>query len=90
MVGVPDKLVVIEVIFAANAVIECASTLSVFIVGVAELASLDTLGVTLLLVKVLVELMLGITTPSTAKTPAALLDIVVSEACPTAIVTGKQ
>jgi hypothetical protein len=39
-----------------------------------------------LLVKVLVELIEGITTPSTAKTPAALLLSVVSEACPSSSV----
>lgn len=51
-VGVQDKLVVIEVILAASAVILCISVLSVFIVGVALDVSLVTRGVILLLVSV--------------------------------------
>ena len=42
--GVPDKLVVIEVIAAANAVILNKSTLSVLIVGVALDVVLSTLA----------------------------------------------
>lgn len=41
-VGVPERFVVNEVIFAASAVIEWASTLSVLIVGVADDVSVLT------------------------------------------------
>ena len=51
------------------------------IVGVAELASVDTLGVILLFVSVFVLDIEGTTTHSTARTHAALLLRVVSEAC---------
>ena len=40
--GLQDKFVVIEVIFVAIAVMSCKATLSVLIVGVAELASVET------------------------------------------------
>ena len=46
-------------------------------------------SVSVLLVSVFVEEMLGITTPSTANTPAALLEIVVSLAFPTSNVVTK-
>lgn len=69
-VGVPDKLVVIDVMASVCAVIEKKSTLSVFIVGMAAEATVPVLLVILLLVKVLVEEILGITKPSTDKTPA--------------------
>ena len=48
-----------------------------FIVGVAEEASDVTRGVILLFVRVFVEDIEGITTPSTARTPAELLERVV-------------
>lgn len=50
--GVPDKLVVIDVIAVASAVIVTTSQLSVFIVGVAELVIVVTRFVVLLLVNV--------------------------------------
>jgi len=53
-VGVPDKFVVIDVIAAANAVIVNRSTLSELIVGVALEATVPTLLVILLLVRVAV------------------------------------
>jgi len=53
-VGVPVRLVVIDVISTASAVILCISVLSVFIVGVADDASDVTLSVTLLFVSVCV------------------------------------
>ena len=84
-VGVQDRFVVNDVTFAANAVILCKSELSVFIVGVADDASDVTLGVIRLFVRVFVLDMLGITTHSTAKTQAALLLNVVSEACQSSI-----
>jgi len=79
---VPVRFVVIEVISTARAVIECLSTLSVLIVGVAEEASVEVLLVTLLFVNVLVEEIDGIVTPSTEITPALTLVRVVSLACP--------
>ena len=80
LVGVPERLVVNEVISAANAVMLCASTLSVFMVGVADDVSELTRGVILLFVRVFVEEILGIVTPSTDMTPAETRAIVVSEA----------
>ena len=53
-VGVPERLVVMEVIAVARAVMECASELSVFIVGVADEVSEVTRGVIRLLVRVAV------------------------------------
>lgn len=53
--GVPVRLVVIEVIAVASAVIVTASQLSVLIVGVALLVILVTLGTILLLVSVSVQ-----------------------------------
>lgn len=55
-------------------------------VGVAEDVVVLTRGVILLLVSVLVDEILGITTPSTANTPAELRLKVVSEAAPSSIV----
>lgn len=46
LVGVPERLVVNDVISAANAVMLCASTLSVFMVGVADDVSELTRGAT--------------------------------------------
>ena len=46
-------------------------------------------SVRVLLVRVFVEEMLGITTPSTANTPAALLESVVSLALPSSIVVTE-
>lgn len=51
-VGVPERLVVIEVMFVASAVIVNISTLSVFIVGVADEATVPDFLVTLLLERV--------------------------------------
>jgi hypothetical protein len=65
VVGVPDKFVVNEVIAAARAVIVNISTLSVLIVGVADDATVPILGVTLLFVKVVVEVAVGIAVPHT-------------------------
>lgn len=56
MLGVPDKLVVMEVIAVASAVIVTASQSSVLIVGVAELLIEVTRGVIRLLVSVCVSL----------------------------------
>lgn len=53
-VGVPERLVVMEVMAAARAVMVTTSQLSVFTVGVPEEAMLVTLLVTLLLVRVCV------------------------------------
>ncbi len=53
-----------------------------FIVGVAEDVVVPVRGVILLLVSVFVDEIEGITTPSTAITPAELREIVVSVACP--------
>lgn len=84
--GVPDRLVVIEVIAAASPVKFIMSTLSVFVVGVAPGAFVVVRRrVMRLLVSVFVELILGMTTPSTARTPAAERDRVVSEALPNSI-----
>ena len=55
------------------------------IVGVAEEVSVETRGVTLLFVRVFVDEIDGITTPSTAKTPEAERESVVSVACPSSI-----
>ena len=85
--GVPDRLVVIEVIAVPSPVKFIISTLSVFVVGVAPGAFVVvSLLVTLLFVSVFVEDMEGTTTPSTASTPAALLERVVSEAAPSSMV----
>ncbi len=65
VVGVPLRFVVNEVIAAARAVIVNISTLSVLIVGVALEATVPTLGVTLLFVKVVVEVAVGIAVPHT-------------------------
>ena len=55
------------------------------IVGVAEDVVVPVRFVTRLFVSVFVLEILGITTPSTASTPAAERDSVVSEACPSSI-----
>ena len=64
--GVPERLVVIDVIAADNPVKCATSVVSVLIVGVAPGAFVVTaLLVTRLLVNVFVEEMVGTTTPST-------------------------
>ena len=75
LVGVPERLVVIEVMSAARAVIVCISTLSVLIVGVALEASVLTLGVIRLLVNVFVLEMDGIATA-----PKVIAEAVIVEA----------
>jgi len=81
--GVPDRLVVIEVIAVARPVKICTSTLSEFVVGVAPGAFVVAVRrVMRLLVRVFVEEIDGITTPSTAITPAAEREMVVSVAPP--------
>src|SRR3990167_6820579 len=52
LTGVPDRLVVIDVMATASAVMECRSVLSVLMVGVAEDTSVVTRGLTRLLVRV--------------------------------------
>lgn len=83
--GVPERFVVNEVMACARPVIEATSVLSVLIVGVADCDVVTTLAVTLLFVKVFVEEIEGITTPSTEITPADARAIVVSEALPSSI-----
>ena len=85
LVGVPERFVVIDVIAVARAVIECASELSVLIVGVADEVSEVTRGVIRLLVKVCVEDMVGTCTHSTAINPAETRVMLVSLACPNSI-----
>lgn len=84
LVGVPDKLVVIEVMSVARAVIVTQSQLSVFMVGSAFDSIVIILGVTLLLVKVLVELIVGITVPSIERTPLLAVKVF-AVACPNSI-----
>jgi len=77
-VGAPVKE---NVVAAAIAVNWYTSVTATSITAVASEAVVTTLAVSSLLVRAFVELILGITTPSTASTPAALLDKVVSLAC---------
>lgn len=71
--GVPDRLVVIEVIAAANPVNFIISTLSVFVVGVAQGAFVVTsLLVTLLFVNVSVLDIVGTFTPLACSLPVPL------------------
>ena len=72
-------------IAAARAVILCISELSVLIVGVADDASVVTLLVIRLFVRVLVLEIVGTTTHSTAKTHAEDRESVVSLAFPSSI-----
>lgn len=78
--GVPERFVVNDVIACAKPVIVNMSPLSVFIVGVADCVVDTTRLVIRLFVRVDVELMVGIVTPSTAITPADTREIVASEA----------
>ena len=81
-VGVPVK---VNVVAFATALKSYTSVISVLITAVASSVVVTTLFVILLLVRVLVLEIEGITTPSTANTPAALLANVVSLACPNSI-----
>jgi len=80
--GVQVRFVVILVIACASPVIWNISPLSVFIAGAAACVVTTTRLVTRLFVSVLVLIIVGIVTPSTAITPAAAREIVVSVACP--------
>ena len=81
--GVPERFVVIDVIAVSKPVKFIISTLSVLVVGVAPGALVVVIRlITLLFVNVLVELVVGTTIPSTASTPAASLDKVISVAPP--------
>lgn len=84
--GVPERLDVIEVMAWASPVMWATSVLSVLITGVADCVTAGARFVTRLFVSVFVEDMLGMTTPSTASTPAAERESVVSDAFPSSMV----
>lgn len=87
--GVPERFVVMEVMSVPRPVKFMMSTLSVLVVGVAPGAFVVvSLRVTLLLDSVFVELIDGMTTPSTANTPPADRESVVSDALPSSIVVN--
>ena len=82
-VGVP---VTVNVVAFAIAESSYSSVISVSITAVASSVVVTTRFVIRLFVSVLVLLIVGTVTPSTAITPAALRDIVVSDACQSSIV----
>lgn len=85
--GVPDRFVVMLVMAAPRPVKIWRSTLSEFVDGVAPGAFVVAVRrVIRLFVSVLVLEIDGMTTPSTAKTPAAERESVVSDAFPSSIV----